>query len=183
MSDETFERTETASVLRFRRDLLHPPRKVWRALTEDRHLAGWFPTTVEGERVAGAPLRFSFRQSEGPPFDGEMTCFDPPAVLELRWGDDLLRFDLEPVRGGEGCVLTLTVTFPEHGRRHATARGGTCASNSWPTCATGPNHRGIRPSVGGTSTLATSNCWGRKRRRSAHPRGRSGCTTMSTAPA
>lgn len=117
MSDqETFERRHSASVLRFRRDLPHPPSKVWTALTDDRHLAQWFPTTVEGERVEGAPLHFSFRQSEGAPFDGEMTRFDPPRVLELRWGDDLLRFDLEPERGGAGCVLTLTVTFPEHGK-------------------------------------------------------------------
>ena len=43
---------------------------------------------MEGERVAGTPLHFSFRESEGAPFDGEMTRFDPPAVLELRWGED-----------------------------------------------------------------------------------------------
>jgi uncharacterized protein YndB with AHSA1/START domain len=117
MNDEgIFVRSGTASVLCFRRELPHSPTKVWSVLTEDQHLAGWFPTTVEGERIAGAPLRFSFRDSEGAPFDGEMTRFDPLTVFELRWGDDLLRFDLEPVRGGEGCVLTLTVTFPERGK-------------------------------------------------------------------
>ncbi len=125
--DESFERTDTVSVLRFRRDLDHPPPRVWAALTEDRHLAGWFPTTVEGARLSGAPLRFTFRESEGAPFGGEMIRYDPPTVLELRWGDDLLRFDLEPARGGEGCVLTLTVTFPEHGKA---ARDGT----GWHVC-------------------------------------------------
>ncbi len=48
-----------------------------RALTEDEHLAGWFPTTLEGDRAAGAPLHFSFRQSGGEPFDGEMLAFEP----------------------------------------------------------------------------------------------------------
>ena len=121
--DETLARSDDVSILRFRRRLTHPPSTVWTALTEDRHLAGWFPTTVEGERVAGAPLHFSFRESEGAPFDGEMTCYDPPAVLELRWGDDLLRFELEPERDGEGCVLTLTVTFAEHGKAARDAAG------------------------------------------------------------
>jgi uncharacterized protein YndB with AHSA1/START domain len=110
----TLERTADASVLRYRRRLAHPRQKVWRALTEDAHLVAWFPTTIEGERVAGAPLRFSFRESEGEPFDGEMLVFAPPELIELRWADDVLRFELEV--DGNGCVLHLTVTFPEHGK-------------------------------------------------------------------
>jgi uncharacterized protein YndB with AHSA1/START domain len=102
------------SVLRFRRHLHHPPEKVWRALTEDGHLAEWFPTTIEGPRQAGASLRFSFRNGEAEAFDGEMLAFAPPSLLELRWADDVLRFELEPA--GAGSVLNLTVTFPEHGK-------------------------------------------------------------------
>jgi uncharacterized protein YndB with AHSA1/START domain len=102
------------SVLRYRCGLSHSPQKVWRALTEDGHLAAWFPTTIEGPRQAGAPLHFSFRQGEGEPFDGEMLVFEPPALMELRWADDVLRFELEP--DGAGCVLHLIVTFTEHGK-------------------------------------------------------------------
>ncbi|MGO9854189.1 MAG: SRPBCC domain-containing protein [Acidimicrobiales bacterium] len=108
------ERGADRSVLRYRRRLAHPPWTVWRALTEDVHLAGWFPTTIEGRRVAGAPLRFSFRASEGEPFDGEMRAFDPPSLMELRWGDDVVRFEVAP--DGAGSVLVLTVTFPEQGK-------------------------------------------------------------------
>lgn len=46
--------------LRFVRTLPHPAEKVWRALTEPAHLAHWFPSTIDGERAAGAPLRFVF---------------------------------------------------------------------------------------------------------------------------
>ena len=60
------------SVLRYERRLAHPPERVWRALTDDAELAAWFPTTIEGQRQSGAALRFSFRQGEGEPFDGEM---------------------------------------------------------------------------------------------------------------
>src|SRR6185437_2447992 len=104
-----------AWVLRYRRRLTHPRDKVWRALTEDKHLAAWFPTTMEGERAAGASLHFSFRAGEAEPFDGEMLAFEPPFLMELRWADDVLRFEL--TADGEGaCELSLSVTFPEQGK-------------------------------------------------------------------
>src|SRR5438309_9663321 len=83
--------------LRFERTLPHSPEEVWRAITEPEHLAHWFPTTIEGERAAGAPLRFSFPSGKAPSFDGEMIAYDPPAALELSWGPDILRIELRPV--------------------------------------------------------------------------------------
>jgi uncharacterized protein YndB with AHSA1/START domain len=117
----TLEWSGDVSILRYERHLAHPQHKVWRALTEDAHLAAWFPTTIEGERSAGASLHFAFRQSEGQPFEGQMLVFDPPSLMELRWADDLLRFELEP--DGTGCILRLTVTFPEHGKAARDAAG------------------------------------------------------------
>jgi uncharacterized protein YndB with AHSA1/START domain len=119
--DGTLERIGDVSILRFRRRFEHHRDKVWHALTEDEHLEGWFPTTIEGARVAGGALHFSFRQGEGEPFDGQMTAFDPPSLMELRWSDDLLRFELEA--DGSGCLLSLTVTFPEHGKAARDAAG------------------------------------------------------------
>lgn len=115
------ERSGDVSILRYVRRLAHPQEKVWRAITEDVHLAAWFPTTMEGERSAGAPLHFAFRQAEGQPFDGQMLVFDPPSVMELRWADDVLRFELEP--DGAGSILRLSVTFPEHGKAARDAAG------------------------------------------------------------
>jgi uncharacterized protein YndB with AHSA1/START domain len=100
--------------LRFVRKLAHPPEKVWRALTEPEHLAAWFPSDVHGERAAGAPLRFVFRNGEGPPSEGEMLVFDPPSTLEFRWEQEILRFDLRP--DGDGCLLTFVDTFDELGK-------------------------------------------------------------------
>jgi uncharacterized protein YndB with AHSA1/START domain len=108
--------------LRFTRRLSHPPEKVWRALSEPEHLAAWFPTDIEGERRSGAPLRFVFREGEGPTLEGRMIEYDPPSVLELRWGDDeTLRFELEP--DGEGSLLTFVNTFDELGRAARDAAG------------------------------------------------------------
>ena len=55
-----------------------------------------------------------FREGEGPPTEGEMVVFDPPSVLELRWGDELLRFELAP--DGDGTRLTFRNTFDEIGK-------------------------------------------------------------------
>lgn len=111
--------------LRFTRTLRHEPEKVWRAVTEPEHLSHWFPTTIDGERAPGAPLRFSFPQGEAEPFDGEMTAFEPPRLMELRWGPDLLRIELRPVP--EGTELTLLDTLEERGKA---ARDGA----GWHTC-------------------------------------------------
>jgi uncharacterized protein YndB with AHSA1/START domain len=108
--------------LRFTRRLSHPPEKVWRALTEPEHLAAWFPTDIEGERAPAAPLRFVFRDGEGPTIDGEMLAYDPPRLLELRWGDDeTLRFELRPDDGG--TQLTFANTFAELGKAARDAAG------------------------------------------------------------
>jgi uncharacterized protein YndB with AHSA1/START domain len=112
--------------LRFVRWLAHPPEKVWAAVTEPDHLRVWFPFDIEGERAAGAPLRFLFREDEAPDFDGEMVEFDPPRVMELKWeGDERVRLEVAP--DGEGTQLTLLNRFDELGKA---ARDGT----GWHVC-------------------------------------------------
>jgi uncharacterized protein YndB with AHSA1/START domain len=107
--------------LTFTRVLAHPPAKVWRALTEPEHVSRWFPSHIEGERAAGAKLRFPFREEEGPTMDGEMLVYDEPRVLEFRWGDEGLRFELEP--DGAGTRLTFVNTFDELGKAARDAAG------------------------------------------------------------
>jgi uncharacterized protein YndB with AHSA1/START domain len=107
--------------LRFTRRLPHPPEKVWRALSEPDHLAAWFPTTVEGDRVEGAKLKFGFPFPGAEPIDGEMLAYRPYTLMELRWGEDNLCFEL--ASSGAATVLTLTVTFLEEGRGARDAAG------------------------------------------------------------
>lgn len=101
-------------VLRFARRFAHPREKVWRALTEPEHMAAWFPDEMQGERVAGASLRFVDRSVAAVAFDGEMLVFDPPSVMEMRWGEDVLRFELH--EDGEGTRLVFTDTLAELGK-------------------------------------------------------------------
>ena len=100
--------------LRFERRLAHPQEKVWRAITEPEHLAAWFPSTIEGERAAGARLRFSFPDGVAEPIDGVMLAYDPMSLLELQWGPDIVRIELEPI--SEGTLLRLLDTLEERGK-------------------------------------------------------------------
>jgi uncharacterized protein YndB with AHSA1/START domain len=119
------QRADGRFQLRFTRTLGHPVDRVWQVVTEPDQLARWFPTTIEGERVAGAALRFTFPGGEAPPFDGEMLACDPPSLLEFRWGPDVMRLELRPVP--HGTELTLLHTLDERGKGARDAAG-------WHTC-------------------------------------------------
>ena len=96
----------------FVRDLQHSREKVWRAISEPQHLKVWFPTTIDGERKAGAPLTFRFPFPDAPVLEGEMLVCDPPSVMEFMWATDRLRIELEEIDGG--TRLTLIDVFPEY---------------------------------------------------------------------
>lgn len=124
--NETLRTIDGRHVLRIERRLAHPPRKVWRALTESTHLRAWFPADIVGlELVVGAPLRFVFREGEAEPSAGVVTEVDPPRVLAYRWEGELLRWELQP--DGAGCLLLFTHTFDDRPAAASFASG-------WKTC-------------------------------------------------
>jgi uncharacterized protein YndB with AHSA1/START domain len=105
--------------LRFRRDLAHPPERVWQAITSAAELTAWFPQQVTGEWRVGAELTFG--DAEHGSFTGEVLRCEPPRLLEYTWGPDVLRFELEP--SAAGCTLTLVDTFREQGKAARDAAG------------------------------------------------------------
>jgi uncharacterized protein YndB with AHSA1/START domain len=111
----------------FVRRLPHPREKVWRALTEPGDRDTWFPQRIEidGDWVAGAQLRFVSDVMPEANFDGELLVYDPPRTLEMRWGTDVLRFDL--AADGDQTILTLVDTLTDRGTAARTAAG-------WHTC-------------------------------------------------
>ena len=125
MDDDRYGRLEPAGdrwQLVFTRRLPHPPAKVWRALTEAEHVSRWFPADIVGDRRAGAPLRFEFREEEGPTLPGEMRVFEPTELLEFTWSDEVLRFELTP-DGDDGTVLRFVNTFGDVGKAARDAAG------------------------------------------------------------
>jgi uncharacterized protein YndB with AHSA1/START domain len=107
--------------LRFVRQIGHSPEHVWRALTEAQHQAAWLPARMEGERRAGAPLRFVFEEAPEHESPGEMLTWDPPRLLEYSWEGELLRFELR--EAGAGCELTFVTRFSEMGKAARDAAG------------------------------------------------------------
>jgi len=115
--------------LRFERWFDHPIEKVWRAVVEPEHRDTWFPQRIVGELSPGATVRFVDDPNipaEG--FEGRCLAIEAPRLLELEWGDDRLRVELEP--DGDGTRLVLLDTLAE--RRHA-ARSGA----GWHLCLEG----------------------------------------------
>lgn len=94
-------------VRRFERRLPHPPEKVWRALTETKELANWFPASIEGERGPGAALRFVFRDGAEPDAEGVILEHEPPRRLAYTMGRETLRWELCPIQEG-GTLLVFT---------------------------------------------------------------------------
>jgi uncharacterized protein YndB with AHSA1/START domain len=117
----TLETLPEGGRLTFVRDLKHPREKVWRAITDPAELTVWFPSTIDGDRAAGAPLKFVFPFPDAPVMEGTMRAFDPPSTMEFNWGDDILRLTLEEITGG--TRLTLTDTFGEYDKAARDAAG------------------------------------------------------------
>ena len=100
-------------MLVFVRVLGHSPAEVWDALTDPNALAQWSPfetdhrldkigsvtiTTVDGENRMDSP--------------SQVRVADRPSRLEYTWGDDVVRWELEPIEAGTRLTLRHT-----HGNR------------------------------------------------------------------
>ncbi len=122
--DSTLEKHGDRYVLIVERRLQESPEKVWKALTSRKLLREWFPCDVEGEWIVGAPLRFEFLRAEVDSLSddhahGEVLAVHEPRLLEFRWGDDVLKYEIQP--DGDGCRFRLSHTFddPSWGARNA----------------------------------------------------------------
>lgn len=119
----TYETIDGRPALRFERDLGHPVDDVWHALTTPEELEHWFPTTIEGDWRVGATLSFAHRDGQAPRMTGEVEEVDPRRLLAFTWGGDHLRFELEPLAGGERCRLRLTVLLDQRDKAARDAAG------------------------------------------------------------
>src|SRR3954466_10289907 len=153
-ADGRLEEHEGRWRLRFERRLAHSPERVWRAITEPDDLRAWFPFDIDGERAAGAPLRFVFREGEAEPFEGRMVDFDAPRALELEWGGgERLRLEVRP--DGDGSVLTLLNAFDEEGKAARDGAGCTRASTRSPSASPAPPRPRRRRTAGRGCTPPT----------------------------
>jgi uncharacterized protein YndB with AHSA1/START domain len=127
----TYETIDGRPVLHFERRLAHQVDAVWQAVTEPDELAHWFPTavTVDDLRVGGQ-MSFTFPDDKMPPMEGEVTELTPPRLFAFSWGEDQLRFELEPADDGKACLLRLTCVLGQENKASRDAAG-------WHVCLDG----------------------------------------------
>src|SRR6201747_3036557 len=83
------------------RELRHPPEKVWKALTDPASLREWAPFDADRSLAAVGTVRLSTVGMPRPQFsDPQVTRADAPSLLEYRWGENDMRWTLEPLGGG-----------------------------------------------------------------------------------
>jgi uncharacterized protein YndB with AHSA1/START domain len=90
------------------RDLVHPPERVWEALTDPAQLREWAPFDSDGNLgAAGATAKLT---TVGAPAlhvtETRVKRADAPRALEYNWGGFDMRWELEPL-GDAGTRLTL----------------------------------------------------------------------------
>ena len=88
------------------RELRHSPERVWHALTDPASLREWAPFDADRSLASVGPVKLSTVGTPTPQVsETEITRADAPNVLEYRWGENDLRWQLEPL--GDGTRLTL----------------------------------------------------------------------------
>jgi uncharacterized protein YndB with AHSA1/START domain len=89
------------------RELRHPPAKVWRALTDPEQLRAWAPFEPDRNLASVGTARLSTVGVPTPQVaESRVTRADEPELLELDWGGQVLRWQLEPI-AGDRTRLTL----------------------------------------------------------------------------
>jgi uncharacterized protein YndB with AHSA1/START domain len=89
------------------RELRHSPEKVWQALTDPAHLREWAPFDADGNLgTAGNTVKLT---TVGAPklriTETIVTRADAPKLLEYKWGDFDMRWELEALDGGTRLTL------------------------------------------------------------------------------
>ena len=115
------------------RELRHSPEKVWQALTDPAQLREWAPFEADGS-LGAVGSRVKLTTVAAPTLrvtETTVTRADAPEVLEYKWGDFDMRWELEAVGGGTRLTLWTNI-----GRRFMAmgAAGGTFVSMCWITC-------------------------------------------------
>jgi uncharacterized protein YndB with AHSA1/START domain len=88
------------------RELRHSPAKVWQALTEPEHLREWAPFDADKSLASTGTVKLSTVGAPAPQVSETVVKrAEPPKLLQYSWGDNDLRWQLEPL--GKGTRLTL----------------------------------------------------------------------------
>jgi uncharacterized protein YndB with AHSA1/START domain len=89
------------------RDIAHAPAKVWKALTDPAQLREWAPFDPDRDLGSEGPAKLTTVGAPSPQVsDIRVKRAEAPRLLEYTWGDQDLRWELEPL-GKDRTRLTL----------------------------------------------------------------------------
>lgn len=107
------------------RDLAHPAKRVWEALTEPGQLRQWAPFVPDRDLATTGDALLTMidggDSSEDVDQVGAVLESDPPRLLVYRWGTDVLRWELTATE--DGTTLVLRHTLADEGLTSAVAAG------------------------------------------------------------
>lgn len=104
------ERNQGRATLVFVRELRHPPEQVWSALTDPEQLREWAPFDPDRRLDAAGEAVLTMAGGAG---DEKLPAVirhaEAPRLLEYTWGNDVLRWELEPTTSGTRLTLRHTL--------------------------------------------------------------------------
>jgi uncharacterized protein YndB with AHSA1/START domain len=88
------------------RELHHSPTKVWQALTDPAQLREWAPFDADRNLGAIGSVKLSTVGTPTPHVsESRVKRADPPKLLEYSWGENDIRWELEPLANGTRLTL------------------------------------------------------------------------------
>jgi len=92
------------------RELRHAPELVWQALTDPAELAQWAPFDADHNLGVLGPVQLTAAGAPTPRIaQGVVKQADEPRLLHYSWGDQDLRWELEPTVSSAGIGTRLTL--------------------------------------------------------------------------
>ncbi len=99
--DAGIEKDGEAWTLTLERELRHPPASVWAALTDPAQLREWAPFDADRNLgTVGAAKLSTVGAPTSKSGESRVKRAEAPRLLELTWGEQDLRWELEPLGGG-----------------------------------------------------------------------------------
>jgi uncharacterized protein YndB with AHSA1/START domain len=88
------------------RELRHPPTKVWQALTDPAQLREWAPFDADRNLGITGSAKLSTVGTPTPQVsESRVKRAEAPRLLEYSWGENDLRWELEPLANGTRLTL------------------------------------------------------------------------------
>jgi len=96
------------------KELRHSREKVWQAITDPAHLREWAPFDADGSLgTAGNTVKLATVGAPGPRVtETKVTRADAPKLLEYKWGEFDMRWQLEAISGGTRLTLWTNIARP-----------------------------------------------------------------------